>query len=691
MEDNIPRSAPVTDNEKLTKALEINSSHSSSDENMKNNNNNIFNDSYNNQKNFGENIIVQSSQNEIIQNKTEKPKTNYKVNIQSINQGVNVNIIEGVIPTKDKKKKRGIEHQQIPKTSPYNFKYFCNTANKKSINQGITNKPNQNIETKVLESNFIRLTRDANIYTSNAAYIKNQKMLLFDKYDFENNKYKPNRAKLFDMTSIPKSKNQAGNILYKTTKFRGGKMFFFDNKTAPKIFEEINDKKVEYKKPLYLKDLERHEIKKNEKIIKKQKPIKYVDYNFQRYKRYHPSNSLYKELMNKKNEIYDNFIQRLESGQYNTPPYVPSAISFPAGIYEEEEENTKKVKNEDLNGFSVLYSKKKNDGRIPITFPLVCSNMLHCDSISQRTRYENIMEAFIKLKSMIENDKNLGEFNERKYIIEFISNKNIDKKYLAEENIENFINFLNQKKMPIDTNKTLKENIIIALNFDSEKLDETKENNIENNENEKIIVEQKLISNNKKSNVIKNKLVLTETGIFNNKPLEFDIPRQKKLLSEANFRNEYELKESLEKELRVIEDEVENKQDKIKKVEDNLNLLPFESEYFYKQYLKNKLNKRENKKDLRLISVKEFYKSILEASQNKKKNVNKYNLYDFNERLYYTWYKNKNIGDIRNYKKQTKLTEYIIYNRTKEKILDEKIEEIAEKKSLKLSKASETS
>ena len=245
--------------------------------------------------------------------------------------------------------------------------------------------------------------------------------------------------------------------------------------------------------------------------------------------------------------------------------------------------------------------------------------------------------------------------------------------------------------MPIDTNKTLKENIIIALNFDSEKLDEKKENNLENNENEKNIAEQKLILNNKKSNVIKNKFVLTETGIFNNKPLEFDIPRQKKLLSEANFRNEYELKESLEKELRVIEDEVENKQDKIKKVEDNLNLLPFESEYFYKQYLKNKLNKKENKKDLRLISLKEFYKSILEASQNKKKNVNKYNLYDFNERLYYTWYKNKNIGDIRNYKKQTKLTEYIIYNRTKEKILDEKIEEIAEKKSLKLSKASETS
>ena len=689
MEENIPRSAPITDYEKLTKALEIYSSNSSSEIYM---NNNIFNDSNNNQNNSDENYINQelqkSSHNEIIiQPKKEKQKSSPKLNMRSINQGVNVNIIEGVIPTKDKKKRRGIEHQQMPKTSPYNFKYFCNTANKKSINQALTNKTNQNIANKVLESNFMKLTKDANIYTSNADYITNKKMLLFDKYDFENNKYKPNRAKIFDMTSIPKSKNQVNNILYKTTKFRGGKMFFFDNKTAPKIFEDIKEKNTNHKKPLYLIDLQKHEIQKNERMKNNQRPIKYVDYNFQRYKRYRPSNSLYKELMNKKNEIYDNFIQRIESGQYNTPPYVPSAISFPTGIYDEEEENNKKIKNEDLNGFSVLFSKKKNDGIIPITFPLVCSNMLDCDSISQRTRYENIMEAFIKLKSMIENDKNYGKFNERKYIIEFISNKNIDKKYLTKENIENFINFLNQKKLNIDTNKTLKENIIIALNY-NDKLNENKEDNLEN---EKNIIKQKLLPNNKKSNIIKNKFILTDTNIFNNKPLEYDIERQKKLLNKNNFKDEYELKDSLEKELKVIEDEVENKQDKIKKVEDNLNLLPFESQYYYKNNLKKKLNKKEIKKDLRLISQKEFYKTILETNQNKTKKINKYNLYDFNERLYYTWYKNKNIGDIRNYKKQTKLTEYIIYNRTKEKILDEKIEEIAEKKSLQLIKALETS
>ena len=677
MVDNIPKSAPLTDKEKLIKPLEE-SSNTSSDANL---NNNIFNESYKNQNVYDENYIVQELQrsfsNKVIQPKNKIRKRNLNLNMQSINTGVNVNIIEGVIPTRDKKKNFGFQHQKIPRTSPYNFKYFCNTANKKSINQALSNK-SQKTENKVLESNFIKLSKDANIYTSNATYITNKKMLLFDKYDFENNKYKPNRAKLFDMTAIPKSKNQIGNTLYKTTKFRGGKMFFFDNKTAPKILDEISDNDLNNKKPLYLRDLQRHETKMEEKMNEKQKIIKYVDNSFQKHKRYPPSNSLYKELMNKKNEIYDNFMQRLESGQDNIAPYIPSPISFPTGI-NDEEEKIKKVKNENLNGYSVLFSKKKNDGKIPITFPLICSNMIDCDSISQRARYENIMEAFIKLKSMIENDKNQGKFNERQYIIEFVSNKNIDKENLTEENLGNFSNFLNRKILPIDTNKTLKENILIALNYNGEELDESNNNNLNNNTN----TEQKLSPNDKKPSFNKNQIILTETNIFNKKPLEYDIPRQKKLLSEENFKNDYQLKNSLEKELEIIEDELENKQDKINKVEANLNLLPFESDYYYKHYLSLKKNKKAVKKDLRLISQKEFNRVNMEKNEGKRKVNNKYNLYNFNERLYYTWYKNNNIGDIKNYKKKTKLTEYIIYNRTKERILDEKLKEIAEKKSIK--------
>ena len=688
MEDIIPKSAPLKDKEKLLKPLEI-SSNASSERNT-----NIINM----KKNFDQNFIIPNLQksfsNKLIKQVNRNSKKQLKMNIQSINTGVNVNIIEGVIPEKNKKKRQRFENQEMPKTSPYNFKYFCNTANKKSINQALSNKNNLKSEKKVLESNFIKLSKEANIYTANAEYITNKKMLLFDKFDFPNNKYKPNRAKLFDMTSIPKSKNQKSNTLYKTTKFRGGKLFFFDNKNAPKIINDINKEETngkydnEYnKKPLYIREIENHEIKKKEKINKKQKPIKYIDNTFQKHKRYTPSNSLYKELMNKKNEIYEHFMQRIGFGQDNIGPYISSAITFPSEVYEEEK--IKKVKNQDLNGFSALMSKKKNDGIIPITYPLICSNMLTCDSISERTRYENIMEAFTKLKSMIENDRKYGKYNERRYLIEFISNKNIDKNNITEENLDNFINFLNTKKLPIDISKTLKENIIIALNYKPDKLDDN-QNNIDNkgkNENEKNNIAPNVISIKKKPIFNKPKILISDSNSFNNiKPLEYDIPRQKQLLSDKSYKSEFELRDSLFKELELIEDEVENKQEKINKIEENLNLLPFETDYYYKYNLKTKLKEREIKQDLRLISQKEYNQTNTEQNNNKRKNNNKYNLYDFNERLYYTWYKNKNIGDIKNYKNKNKLTEYIIYNRTKEKLIDEKIKEIAEKKGLKMKK-----
>ena len=688
MKDNIPKSAPLTDKEKLVKPLEV-SSNSSSEGNM--NNNNIFNENNKNQNLFDENFIFQDFQknysSKIIQPTHKSNKK--KLISQNINVGINVNIIEGVIPEKNKKKKGHLEPPQLPKSSPYNFKYFCNTANKKSINQALSDKKNLKPENKVLESNFIKLSKEANIYTSNAEYIKNKKMLIFDKYDFENNKYKPNRAKLFDMTAIPKSKNQTNNILYKTTKFRGGRMFFFDNKNAPKILESLNkedlsNKNNSKKKPLYLRDLEKYEIKKKEKMNKRQKPIKYIDNAFQKHKRYPPSNSLYKELMNKKNEIYDNFMLKIGSSQDNIEEYVPSPITFPSGVIEEEK--IKKPKNENLNGFSILKSKKKNDGIIPITFPLVCTNMINCDSISEKARYENIMEAFIKLKCLIENDQKYGQFNERRYITEFIYDKNIDKNMLTEENFENFKNFLKLEKMPIDINKSLKDNIIRALNYKSDKSFDNQNNILDNNDKEINYIKPDATLIKKRLDYNKPKIIITESNIFNNKPLENDIPRQKRLLSENNYKNDLELRDSLLKELEIIEDEVENKQGYINQIENNLNLLPFETDYYYKYNLKLKQNKKENKKDLRLISQKEFYKTNIEQNRNKRKTNNKYNLYDFNERLYYTWYKNKNIGDIKNYQNKNKLTEYIIYNRTKEKIMDEKIKEIAEKKRLKMKK-----
>ena len=119
--------------------------------------------------------------------------------------------------------------------------------------------------------------------------------------------------------------------------------------------------------------------------------------------------------------------------------------------------------------------------------------MLKCDSMSQRKRYENIMETFTKLKSMIENDKNLGKLNENQYIIDFISNKNIEKKFITKKNLENFQNFLECDIIPIDIGKSLKENIIMALNYQND------ENNKNENEKNKDGNKQEININNKTS------------------------------------------------------------------------------------------------------------------------------------------------------------------------------------------------
>ena len=620
-------------------------------------------------------------------------KPNYKknnslnLNIQNINNGVNVNIILCVTKRDNKKINKEDEEEKIPKASPYTFKYFCNTANKKSFGRALSTNNSIKPSNQEIESNFIKLSKDANIYTANADYITNKKLLLFDKYDFPNNKYKPNRANLFDMTSIPHSKNHF-NTVYKTTKFRGGRMFFFDNKKTLSVNENKSNNNIFInKKPLYIQDLEKYELKTQNEFYKKYEKHKYIDNSYQNKKRHPPSNSLYKELMTKKNEIYDTFVNNKEAktDKIYSPIFKPIFPLSSSESDEGKEINKKNIKNEELIGYSNLLYKKKNDGIIPITFPLICSNSAICDTISQRNRFENIMETFIRLKSLIENDKKLGKDNETDYIIEFILNKNIDKKYINHEYINNFLDFLKCKKLPIDTNKSLKENIILALNFDKSNKNKdlyTNEDNINYNNNNINIY--KKIKTEEKINEIKN-----NKNIFNSKPLEFDLKRQKQLFTDKNYKNNFELRDALKKELDLIEYDVNNKQIKIKQIENNLNLLPFEENYYYRKNMnkKSKIKKKENV-ELLLISPQGYYKALIPNNieiNNKEKNKNKIkdNLFDSNERLYYNWYKNKNGGEVQNYIKNSKLTEYIIYNRTKDKIIKNKLKEIAEKQKLR--------
>jgi len=604
------------------------------------------------------------------------------------------------------------KQKSVPKTSPYSFKYFYNITNKKRALNNSSLGINSIKENNDMESNFISLSKNANIYTSNAEYIQNKKMLLYDKTTYDNNNYKFDRANIFNMTNIPLKQNK-NSTLYKTTMFRGGKLYFKKKEEANKKLDYFSKEK--FKKNVKNKFYENMPIDNMIEFIEQNKENLFPkitkksfiigdDSQEKDLNNYAPYNSLYKKIMSKKDEIFDNFInnkiddynkiiishhphQRNYSNFNNSSTMNPQNNSIETNILNNSSSrfnnSSNKINNRsnrynnnnssknitNLSGYSNLLLKKNNDG-IPIIFPIVCSTFAKCNSVSQSSRYQNIMDNFIKIKTLIENDKSLGKNNEFDYINEFLLNKKIDKKHINPNNLINFSKFLQCDVIPIDLNKSLKENILIGLYYNennskinsqmsNEKTDYSSLKNAKHYRNKILLNHNKIIKNNFNKNKI------------NYKSLVLDLPRQKKLYKkEEDGKNNCKLKDELQKEINIIENEIQNKQNIIKQVEKKLYLTPLYYNYFNNIKLNKKKKQDPKSIDLRLVSTQDINKSKFIQKLKNEKNMNTNgNIYDSNERLYYSWYRNKKKGDINNFVKRTKLTEFIMYNKTKEKLL----------------------
>ena len=87
-----------------------------------------------------------------------------------------------------------------------------------------------------LESNFKQCDASANRYTQNVPYIQNKEMTLFEKFNYENNNYQPDRPKIHIMDKFTPIKAKT-SILYKTTFFRANQYV----KNAKEKIDNINE------------------------------------------------------------------------------------------------------------------------------------------------------------------------------------------------------------------------------------------------------------------------------------------------------------------------------------------------------------------------------------------------------------------------------------------------------------------
>ena len=611
---------------------------------------------------------------------------------------------------KEKKSKNKLikKHQnpkeiKIKKVQPFSYRYFQNiTTNKKKTLNSISLGVKTIKENDDMIGNFLSLSKDANKYTSNVDYIQNKKMQLFE----SNEKNKTERDK-----SDKSQKNNINHILYKTTFFRSGKYFFNkDQKRKKKLIKKINIKMsirdiVDY--------LEQNEDKINIFMNNKEKKRKIIIE--EDYKKNDEKNnkkkyfSFYKKLMFNKNKIIDNIIHKefqkmnnvytYKTLDYNNNNLSQKLLQFNNtsknnnskmkidNYYNSsyEENNTSNINKKNFTNSYNFYSKKKEDN-LPLIFPNILSSTINYSFKGKHIQYENILENFTKIKNLIENDKDIGKKNEYEYIKEFLKEKKIEKKYLKAENIINFSNFLRQPEINIDINKSLKENILLALNY--------KEDNYSKNINSEYNTIDKSIGifHKKKYNSTRNKIIKRDKLNLDNyintkrkfninknkyKSLLIDLRKQNKLYEKEEEKTVVKLRDELKKEINKVEDDIKNKQDRIKNIEEKMNLIPFSSNYFNNKKIENKNKNKNNMIRLRLISLQEMRNNLLENLKiTQKNNSNNDNeIFNSNERLYYSWFRHKTKRDINKFLKTTKLTELVVYNKTKEKILKDQFKD----------------
>ena len=198
------------------------------------------------------------------------------------------------------------------------------------------------------------------------------------------------------------------------------------------------------------------------------KPIEFSNKNLLRNKGIFLENKILK--INNKHKDFDNSSNNIIKKVFNEKIPIKinnnkyKNIKIPKEKLTSTQSNFYYNKPQILSGYKEFLTKYKVSNLPTLVNSISNTNVNQTENNldDEKIKYNKISETFLKIKCLLSLDCEPG--NERKYIKNFFLRFGYNNTEISEDKITNFLNFLNIEPFQINPSKSLKENIILAMN-----------------------------------------------------------------------------------------------------------------------------------------------------------------------------------------------------------------------------------
>ena len=430
---------------------------------------------------------------------------------------------------------------------------------------------------------------------------------------------------------------------------------FTEIKDPPKSYRENEFKRIYNNQFLYLTYLFRNGkilVNNNKKIINSEnaKKSKIIIKEIKEIKKKKNENNLYNNRAdphNEANQLYD-FLKKNQKKFASNEKFHKTFSGFEKLLKSNENKkemiHKNKLKDYYNNYIREGFFGRKNKDNLPNFFPSISVCQNEYASKSEKERHEKLLDEIGKLNFFlsITNDKEKKILIIKDFLIKFHI---IDLNNYKEEQLLNLEKFINEKNFSVEPFKDIKTMI---KNILDEKNNNKKRKNVSKSLN--YISPNIPIRVKKESELIQKKI-----NIYEN----MDLERQKKFfLQNINYNNDYnKIYKEFHNEMINL---ANNRKNNVLILNNDSNQFNFITSYKYKG---NTLNTNENKNN----------KTLDNNSRNQRK---EHSLEEINDRLYY-----KQIWkplEIEELKRHKKLTEYVAYNKARNRVFEKKLRDLYE-------------